>query len=206
MISTLITRVSDQLPLCASIDDDDLELKEQKQQSKLIIRRLNSQSEPKCTISSGNYNLHYLLVDDICILTITEKSYPQKLIFNYLDELKKEFFNLHANQFINKPYQFQSFELFIQKTTRLFEQPRQFTQLNSELQDVTQIMNKNISDLLWRGDNLDRMSSLSSNLRDESLKYKRAAKKVNFDALIRKYTPIGVIVLLLFIIIYYKLN
>lgn len=67
--------------------------------------------------------------------------------------------------------------------------------LNEELQDVTRIvgarfwmlqygqrrphtarlqMNKNMEDLLWRGDSLDRMSTLSSSLKDESLKYRKA--------------------------------
>lgn len=35
-------------------------------------------------------------------------------------------------------------------------------------------MNKNMEDLLWRGDSLDRMSTLSSSLKDESLKYRKA--------------------------------
>jgi hypothetical protein len=34
--------------------------------------------------------------------------------------------------------------------------------LNEDLQDVTRIMTKNMEDLLWRGDSLDRMSHMSS--------------------------------------------
>lgn len=33
--------------------------------------------------------------------------------------------------------------------------------LNEDLQDVTRIMTKNMEDLLWRGDSLDRMSLVS---------------------------------------------
>lgn len=33
------------------------------------------------------------------------------------------------------------------------------------------------------------MSTMSSSLRDESLKYRRAARKINVDAMIRKYAP-----------------
>lgn len=32
--------------------------------------------------------------------------------------------------------------------------------LNEDLQDVTRIMTKNMEDLLWRGDSLDRTSQL----------------------------------------------
>jgi vesicle transport protein SEC22 len=34
--------------------------------------------------------------------------------------------------------------------------PTQLDQLNENLQDVTRIMTKNMEDLLWRGDSLDR--------------------------------------------------
>lgn len=43
---------------------------------------------------------------------------------------------------------------------------------------MTRIMTKNMEDLLWRGDSLDRMSHMSSSLRDESLKYRKAARKI----------------------------
>lgn len=33
------------------------------------------------------------------------------------------------------------------------------------------------------------MSSMSSSLRDESLKYRKAAKQIRIDALIRQYAP-----------------
>jgi vesicle transport protein SEC22 len=63
-----------------------------------------------------------------------------------------------------------SLDTFISKTTRLYKDSRSLTQgaggsaapasqldqLNENLQDVTRIMTKNMEDLLWRGDSLDR--------------------------------------------------
>lgn len=62
-------------------------------------------------------------------------------------------------------------DTFISKTTRLYKdsraltqgsgsnaKPNQLDQLNENLQDVTRIMTKNMEDLLWRGDSLDRES------------------------------------------------
>ncbi len=56
------------------------------------------------------------------------------------------------------------------KTTRLYQDTRtasaagasHMDQLNGELQDVTRIMTKNMEELLWRGDSLDRESTLSA--------------------------------------------
>lgn len=99
--------------------------------------------------------------------------------------------------------------------------------LNDELQDVTRIMTKNMEELLWRGDSLDsmsyfynlppsqiksltsvrpslEMSHLSTSLRTESEKYRKAARKINFDAMLRQYAPLGAIGLFIIIFIWWR--
>lgn len=109
------------------------DLGEYKQQSKLIFRKLNEKSEPACSIESGNYILQcvayfsswfvsanvrnsfglfsYLIVNQVVYLTISEKSYPRKLAFSYLDELSKEFERNYGSQIASatRPYTFRGF-------------------------------------------------------------------------------------------------
>jgi hypothetical protein len=47
-------------------------------------------------------------------------------------------------------------------------------------------MTKNIEDLLYRGDSLDKMGEMSGRLREDSRKYKKAAVKINWDAMLAK--------------------
>jgi hypothetical protein len=50
----------------------------------------------------------------------------------------------------------------MQKTKRIYQDTRtqnNLSKLNEDLQDVTRIMTKNMEDLLWRGDSLDRKLS-----------------------------------------------
>ncbi|KAG8903971.1 SNAP receptor [Tulasnella sp. 403] len=199
--STTIARASDALPLAASVDDEQTEneLQEYKQQAKLIFRRINTNSEPRCSIESGAYTLHYLIVDNVVYLTIAERSYPRKLAFSYLDELSKEFAVTYGSKVENakKPYAFVGFDTFMSKTARLYRDSRTATasnennmdRLNNELQDVTRIMTKNMEELLWRGDSLDKMSHLSTSLRSESEKYRKAARNINFNAMLRQWAP-----------------
>ncbi|KDQ07748.1 hypothetical protein BOTBODRAFT_119623 [Botryobasidium botryosum FD-172 SS1] len=212
--STTIARASDALPLAASVDDEqtDQQLQEHKQQAKLIFRRITPNSEPRCSIESGAYTLHYLISDNVVYLTIAEKSYPRKLAFSYLDELSKEFATSYGPKVddIRKPYAFVGFDTFMSKTARLYQDTRgaasesNMDRLQGDLQDVTRIMTKNMEELLWRGDSLDRMSHLSTSLRSESEKYRKAARKINFDALLRKWAPVGGIAFFFLIIIWWK--
>lgn len=50
------------------------------------------------------------------------------------------------------------------------------------------------------------MSHLSTSLRSESEKYRRAARNINIQAMIRQYAPIGAIMLLLIIFIYWRFS
>ena len=100
-------------------------------------------------------------------LTITDRSYPRKLAFSYLDELAREFGLSYGRQVAQpslRPYAFVAFDTFMQRTKRLYADSRtaetaagsHLDRLNEDLQDVQKIMTKNMEDLLWRGDSLDR--------------------------------------------------
>jgi len=163
----------------------------------------------------------YLISDSIIYLVIADKSYPRKLAFSYLSELSTEFARSYPPSSSLKPglrpYAFVKFDTFIQRTKRLYLDPRGaeasglgggagsgLDQLNEDLRDVTQIMTKNMEDLLWRGDSLDRMSTMSSSLRDESLKYRKQARQINLDALYRKWAPVGVLGIMFCLVVWWK--
>ena len=50
------------------------------------------------------------------------------------------------------------------------------------------------------------MSHLSTSLRSESEKYRRAARNINIQAMIRQYLPIGAVVLLIIIFVYWRFS
>ncbi|CDZ98485.1 protein transport protein sec22 [Phaffia rhodozyma] len=233
--ATNIYRISDGLPLASSVDDEQTEnaLTEHKQQAKLIVRRLSPNSEPVCSIESGAYTLHYLILCSVIYLVITEKSYPRKLAFAYLDECAKEFQKVYGDKVDNttRPYAFVGFDSFMSKTARTYRDSRSaslssssaattpssaaalgagagqtgnLTRINDELQDVTRIMSKNMEDLLWRGDSLDRMSTLSTSLRSESMKYRKQARNINLELLIRQYAPVGFVGLFIVIFVWWR--
>ncbi|ORY71167.1 protein transporter SEC22 [Pseudomassariella vexata] len=215
--STQIARLGDGLMLCASVDDEATEssLAEIKSQVKLILRRLNRNSEPQASIESGPYTLHYLISEQsqsqIVFLCICERSYPRKLSFTYLSDLSAEFSNSYSATQLSsptlRPYAFMEFDTFIARTKATYADARatqNLDKLNDELRDVTKVMTKNIEDLLYRGDSLERMGEISSRLRDDSKKYRKAAVKINWDLMLKQYGPFAVFGLIVLLFIYLR--
>ena len=91
----------------------------------------------------------------------------------------------------------------MQRTKKTYQDSRasqNLDKLNDELRDVTKVMTKNIEDLLYRGDSLEKMGDMSSRLKEDSRKYRRAAVRINWELLLKQYGPfvgVGVFIIVL---------
>ncbi len=64
-------------------------------------------------------------------------------------------------------------------------------------------MTKNIEDLLYRGDSLERMGEMSGRLREDSKKYRKAAVRINWELMLKQYGPfVGVGLIILFFLVW----
>lgn len=203
--STLIFR-EDGLPLCSSVDDDtDPALSEQKKKIKVLVSRFTPQSVNEATLESGSHDIHYIRHHSVVYILVVEHGYSRNLAFAYLNDILQEFEHSHGQEAVRssvRPYAFVSFDNFLQKTKKLYNDKRvqgNLNQLNSDLNGVKQIMTKNIEGLLYRGESLDKMSDISASLCQDSKKYRIGAQKINFDLLASQYAPI---VLVAFFVIF----
>jgi len=137
-------------------------------------------------------------------LCICDASYPRKLAFTYLSDIASEFSTTYAAAQIAspslRPYAFVEFDTFIQRARKTYQNPQLavaaaqrgpdgLDRLNGELKDVTKVMTKNIEDLLYRGDSLERMGELSGRLKEDSRKYRKAAVRINWELLLKQVSP-----------------
>ncbi|URE09983.1 25.3 kDa vesicle transport, partial [Musa troglodytarum] len=189
---TMIARVTDGLPLAEGLDDgrDQKDADFYKQQAKLLFKNL----------SKGHYEASriYIIEGRVCYLTMCDRSYPKKLAFQYLEDLKNEFERVNGSQIETaaRPYAFIKFDTFIQKTKKLYldtRTQRNMAKLNDELYEVHQIMTRNVQEVLGVGEKLDQVSELSSRLTSESRIYADKAKDLNRQALIRKWAPVAIV-------------
>mmetsp|Transcript_4722 Transcript_4722/g.6485 ORF Transcript_4722/g.6485 Transcript_4722/m.6485 type:complete len:229 (+) Transcript_4722:104-790(+) len=223
-ILTFVARVMDGLLLVASMDTSSMDSSRSnetmdlyKNQAKQILKKLNPRSVAKCSIDSGQFIFHYMIEAGICYLTLTDKGYPKRLAFLYLEEIHDAFMEElqrdHGDDWRNKvdtvsrPYAFIKFDKFIQRKRKDYADPSSrssMAKLNDDLADIHNVMKKNIREVLDRGERIDHVATISSKLVDDSRKFKWGTKKLTLMALYQKYGPIAAIVLLGLVIIYIK--
>ncbi|CAO2208484.1 unnamed protein product [Urochloa humidicola] len=200
---TMIARVTDGLPLAEGLDDgrDQKDADFYKQQAKLIFKNLSKghHEASRMTIETGTYYFHYIIEGRVCYLTMCDRSYPKKLAFQYLEDLKNEFERVNGNQIETaaRPYAFIKFDTFIQKTKKLYldtRTQRNLAKLNDELYEVHQIMTRNVQEVLGVGEKLDQVSEMSSRLTSDTRIYANKAKDLNRQAFIRKYAPVAIVI------------
>lgn len=209
---TMIARITDGLPLAEGLDNDNAaEFEEHKHQARKLMKRLSQerQSANRLSIDSGKFCFHVLIEGVVCYTTVAEKSYPKKLAFQYLDELLNEFQRLYGPQIetVARPYAFIKFDTFIQKTKKLYldtRTQRNMAKLNEELSEVQQIMTKSIQEVLGQGERLNKMVEQGQRLKEDSSVYAKRAKDLHTQALIRKYMPLAVVVLVVLLVLYLR--
>ncbi|CAI9114465.1 OLC1v1015194C3 [Oldenlandia corymbosa var. corymbosa] len=185
---TMIARVTDGLPLVEGLDDgrDFPEVDLYKKQAKALFTNLSrgNTGDSRMSIETDPYVFHYIIERKVCYLTMCDRSYPKKLAFQYLEDLKNEFERVNGSQIETaaRPYAFIKFDTFIQKTKKSYQDTRtqkNIAKLNDELYEVHQIMTRNIQEVLGVGDKLDQVSHLSGRLTEESRIYADKAKDLN---------------------------
>ena len=95
----------------------------------------------------------------------------------------------------------------MQRTKKTYQDSRasqNLDKLNDELRDVTKVMTKNIEDLLYRGDSLERMGEMSGRLKEDSRKYKRAAVRINWELMLKQYGPFAGVGLVMIVLIWWR--
>eukprot|EP00658_Telonema_sp_P-2_P017982 TRINITY_DN1702_c0_g1_i1.p1 TRINITY_DN1702_c0_g1~~TRINITY_DN1702_c0_g1_i1.p1 ORF type:complete len:223 (-),score=61.56 TRINITY_DN1702_c0_g1_i1:408-1076(-) len=197
---TYIARVPDALILAQSTDDSSTgDLEPQKRQAKQILRMLTHKSPPEMRIDAADHYFLYVIQDGCCFLTLSDGRYPKKLAISYLQDLAKEFNQLFGTRVetTTRPYAFQSeFERFMEATKKLYvdtRTQRNLHKLTEELNDVTQIMSRNINEVMQRGGKLEDLQKQSEYLSVEAGKYGDYTAKIKYYAMIKKAIPFAVV-------------
>jgi len=190
---TLIARVPDKLLLVESMDTEDSDTEVFRKKGKQLFHRITSTTEPSGILHSDAYFYMYMIENEICYLTFCDKSYPKKLAYKFLEEIKNEFEIQHgavAKQKRLRPFHFEQFDSFIQKTKKLYQDSkssRNLSQVTSDLKDINKMLQQNIEDILERGAKIERVSALSDDLVNQTMNMERKTKDLYWQQILRSW-------------------
>ena len=103
----------------------------------------------------------------VCYLTMCNSTYPRKLAFHYLEELKNEFERVYGDGIETAArHTLSSSLIIIQKTKKLYQDTRtqrNISVLNDEVSEVYQTM-RNVLQVLVVSEKMDKLSERTSRL------------------------------------------
>ncbi|OIR59196.1 MAG: protein transporter SEC22 [Amphiamblys sp. WSBS2006] len=215
--SVIVFRVKDCLPLCATMDDQDIvrRLPGYKTQAKQIVAALSAQENTRGVVEAGDILFSYLVKrkgdTDVCFMFVCEKGVRKKQAFVFLERLGEQFveaFQKESLGGITRPYALIRFDSTVERSYREYIEESSdmyLTQIEKELGDVSQIVSQSIKEFLERGEKIDRMGEISSKLVMDSKKYAKTTYSLNLRMALEKYgaIAIGVVVVLLFFYFYF---
>ena len=220
----ILSRKSDGLIFCEVMDDEDNDKNfwyVRNQAQEFLKNMKNKDSLCTVNIDSQTYIMHYKINENVVYLVITNKKYPAKLAFCFLNEIDDGFTEELKNQFgtqsvsyyskletIDRANYFLRFEKFIKKKRNEYLDTTNNTnieKLNREISDVHQIMAENINLIMDRERTMNSINSLSETIKDDSNKFKKVAKQTRLKMLWAKYSIFIVIFLIIALIVIFKI-
>uniref|UniRef100_A0A669DUY5 SEC22 homolog B, vesicle trafficking protein a n=1 Tax=Oreochromis niloticus TaxID=8128 RepID=A0A669DUY5_ORENI len=175
-------------------------LQQYQSQAKQLCRKLDAQSPDRCTLEAGDMNFHLLIAQGVCYLTLCEASFPKKMAFEYLEDLRKKFYDQYGEAVptVTRPYSFTEFDMalitFKKKPSVSSTLRRTLANINKELDDIQKIMAANIDEVLQRDSLCDqKVSNLSSYTKE----YRSNTKDVNTSPGYAKAVAVAVFITLL---------
>ena len=217
---TFIARSADGLILSETWDSADPQavMIKHKQEAKKVLARL-ANAPNRCSIDAEGVVFHYVIEGGVCFLTMTQRNFPKRLAFGFLEEVSRAFteelkrvlgtsvdFRSHIDT-ITKPYSFITFDRVIQRKRQDFKDPNSNQAMNKVtegLAEVNTIMRQSLEEMLRRGEALEDVGRRADDLKEASKKFSKQANFLNFQAMLRKYGILATIVLIFLFIVWLR--
>ncbi|CAF2121931.1 unnamed protein product [Brassica rapa] len=206
---TIVGRVEDGLPLAQDQtyvnQQDNASFLFYRQQAELLLKQISKDPllHPKMTILLDHHSFHFLVEKNICYIALADSSYPRKLLFHYLQDLRKELGNFGETTLIqttSKPYSFVRFSKIIGRIRKQYMDTRtqaNLSKLNASRKQELDVVTEHLNDLMQRRQ-LSATSEISSLDRRMSVSTIWCSRYLQDIAL--KWTPVTIIILVILVI------
>ncbi len=126
-----------------------------KSQAKQLMKQMHRNQSRLSIDTDNNYCFHYTIDQGICYLALTDKGYPKRLAFLFLDDVAQEFYKfmkkehedewMQAIETAGRQYAFIRFDREIQKKRSEYADPSSIKnkqRIDEDLQSIQTVMRK----------------------------------------------------------------
>ncbi|CRK93103.1 CLUMA_CG006486, isoform A [Clunio marinus] len=160
----------------------------------------------KLTYTHGNYLFHYICADKLIYMCITDDEFERSRAFLFLTEIKKKFLSTYGLTAATAiPYAMNTeFSRVIANEMKACNESREYdsiTRVHGQIDELKDIMVKNIENVTARGERLELLVNKSENLRDNAVSFRQTSRtlaRTLFWRNVRMYLLLGL--LLMFIV------
>ncbi|KAJ8919488.1 hypothetical protein NQ315_002109 [Exocentrus adspersus] len=195
ILYSVVTRRSTVLAKYASCAGNFAEVTEQ------IIEKIPDQND-KLTYSHGSYLFHYISEDGIIYMCITDDEFERSRAFLFLNEIKRRFQSSYGSSAETAiAYAMNSeFSRVLANEMKHYSESHDvdtISKVHSELDELKNIMVKNIDNVAMRGERLELLVNKAENLNSGSVTFRTTSRNLArslFWKNVKLYVIIGVII------------
>jgi len=158
--------------------------------SELVLSKVRDQDQPKMTFTQGEFLYHYITKDGLIALAITDAEFDRTITFRFLESVMDKF----VRQFGARSHTAIAFAMNTEfslviasemkrfssggKASREVEGDDKISTLQTEVDQVKDIMVANIEVLIDRGEKLDLLVDKTENLSASSVTFRNTSRNL----------------------------
>ncbi|XP_011493996.1 PREDICTED: vesicle-associated membrane protein 7 [Ceratosolen solmsi marchali] len=164
----------------------------------------------KMTYSQGPYLFHYICEDRIVYMCITDDDFQRSRAFMFLNEAKKRFRTMYSDGALTAlPYAMNTeFGRILANEMKHYSESKDLdtiSKVHGELDELKDIMVKNIDNLAMRGERLELLVNKTENLTNNSVTFRKSSRNLArslFWKNVKMYVILGsVLILTIYVIL-----
>ncbi|XP_029036195.1 vesicle-associated membrane protein 7 [Osmia bicornis bicornis] len=174
-----------------------------------ILAKIPPQND-RLTYSQGPYRFHYICEDNIIYMCITDDDFQKSRAFLYLTEIKRRFIAVYDQGAQTAvAYAMNSdFARVLANEMKYYSESNQdidvLSKVHGELDELKDIMVKNIDNVAMRGERLELLVNKTENLTANSVTFRKTSRNLArslFWKNVKIYVIIGVILIIVIYVI-----
>lgn len=143
-----------------------------------ILNKTPTGTDVRTSYDSGNVGYHVQVHQDLIYLAVCLRGYPRQLAFDFLQQVREQFETRYAPADLRRMTKPDALDAAFRPTLKALTQTyttRQdkIAQLQGEVRDIHAVMQRNIEDVLERGERLDDLVEQADALRNTAGTFQR---------------------------------